>query len=86
MSEREARALRQIEQQLAGDDPGLAARLSQALPVQPSLWPQKFQNPLITVVLLAAVVCLAVGATVETITENDDTSLGGREDAEQHLQ
>jgi hypothetical protein len=62
LSERDARALRRIEQQLAVDDPGLAARLSQALPGQPSLWPQKFQNPLITAVLLSAVLCLAVGA------------------------
>ena len=62
LSEREARALRQIEQQLAADDPRLAARLSRALPVQPSVWPQKFQNLLITAVLLSAVLCLAVGA------------------------
>jgi len=32
LSEHEARALRQIEQQLAADDPRLAARMSRALP------------------------------------------------------
>ena len=62
LSEREARALRQIEQQLAADDPRLAARMSRALPGRPSLWPRNVQNPMIAAVLLSAVVCLAVGA------------------------
>jgi Protein of unknown function (DUF3040) len=62
LSEREAKALRRIEQQLAVDDPGLAARLSQAPPGQPSPWPQRLCNSLITAVLLSAVLCLAVGA------------------------
>jgi hypothetical protein len=62
LSEREAKALHRIEQQLAVDDPGLAARLSQAPPGQPSPWPQRLCNSLITAVLLSAVLCLAVGA------------------------
>ena len=62
LSEREARALRQIEQQLAADDPRLAATMSRALPGRPSLWPRNFQNPVIAAVLLSAVVCLVVGA------------------------
>ncbi len=62
LSEREAKALRLIEQQLAVDDPGLAARLSQALPGQPSRWSLRLQDSLITAVLLSAVLCLAVGA------------------------
>jgi hypothetical protein len=62
LSEREARALRQIEQQLAADDPRLAARLSRELPGKPWRWPRKFQNPVIAAMLLSAVVCLAVGA------------------------
>ncbi len=62
LSEREARALRQIEQQLAADAPRLAARMSRELPGKPSRWPWKLQNAVITAVLLSAVVCLAVGA------------------------
>jgi hypothetical protein len=62
LSEQEARALREIELQLAVDAPGLAARLSHALPAQRSLWPEKFHNPLIAAVLLSAVLCLALGA------------------------
>ena len=62
LSEREARALRQIEQQLAADAPRLAARMSRALPGRPSRWPRNVQNPVIAAVLLSAVVCLAVGA------------------------
>ena len=62
LSEREARALRQIEQQLADDDPRLAARMSRELPGRPSRWPRILQNALIAAVLLSAVVCLAVGA------------------------
>lgn len=62
LSEREAKALRRIEQQLAIDDPVLAARLSQALPGRPSRWPQRLHNLLITTVLLSAVLCLAAGA------------------------
>jgi hypothetical protein len=62
LSEQEARALRQIEQQLAADAPMLAARMSRELPGKPSPWPWRLQNAAITAVLLAAVVCLAVGA------------------------
>ena len=62
LSEREARALRQIEQQLAADAPRLAARMSRELPGKPSRWPWKLQDAVITAVLLSAVVCLAVGA------------------------
>jgi len=62
LSEREARALRQIEQQLAAEDPRLAARMSRALPSRPSRWPRTLQNSVIAAVLLSAVVCLAVGA------------------------
>ena len=62
LSEREARALRQIEQQLAADDPRLAARMSRALPGRPWRWPRNFHNLVIAAVLLSAVVCLAVGA------------------------
>jgi hypothetical protein len=62
LSEREARALRQIEQQLAADAPRLAARMSRELPGKPSQWPSRLQNAAIAAVLLAAVVCLAVGA------------------------
>jgi uncharacterized membrane protein YoaK (UPF0700 family) len=58
LSERESKALRRIEQQLAVDDPGLAATLSPALPGRPARWPQR----LITATLLLAVLCLAVGA------------------------
>jgi hypothetical protein len=62
LSEREARALRQIEQQLAADAPGLAARMSRELPGKPSRWPWRLQNAAIVAVLLSAVVCLSVGA------------------------
>jgi hypothetical protein len=62
LSEREARALRQIEQLLAADDPRLAARMSRELPGRPSRWLRKVQNVVIAAVLLSAVVCLAVGA------------------------
>ena len=62
LSEREARALRQIEQQLAADDPRFASRISRALPGRPSRWPRKLQIPVITVMLLSAVLCLAIGA------------------------
>lgn len=61
LSEREARALRQIEQQLAADAPRLAARMSRELP-DTSRWPRRFQDAGIAAVLLLAVVCLAVGA------------------------
>jgi hypothetical protein len=61
-SEQEARALRQIEQQLAADAPRLAAMMSRELPGKRSRWPRKFQNAGIAAVLLSAVVCLAVGA------------------------
>lgn len=62
LSEREVRALRQIEQQLAADAPRLAARMSRELPGKPSRWPWKLQNAVIAGVLLTTVVCLAVGA------------------------
>jgi hypothetical protein len=62
LSEREAKALRQIEQKLTADAPGLAARMSRELPGKPSRWPRKFQNAVVAAVLLSAVVCLAVGA------------------------
>jgi len=62
LSERETRTLRQIEEQLAADDPRLAAKMSRALPGGPSRWSRKFQNLAIAAVLLSAVVCLAVGA------------------------
>jgi hypothetical protein len=62
LSEREARALRQIEQQLAADAPRLAARMARELPRKPSRWPRRFQNAGIAAVLLSAVVCLTVGA------------------------
>ena len=64
LNEREARALRQIEQQLAADEPRLAARMSRALPGRPSRWLQNLQIRVIAAVLLSAVVCLAVGAVV----------------------
>jgi hypothetical protein len=62
LSEREARALRQIEQQLAADEPRLAPRMSRALPGPPSRWLRNLQIPVIAAVLVSAVVCLAVGA------------------------
>ena len=62
LNEREARALREIEQQLAADDPRLAARMSRALPGRPSRWRRNLQISVIAAVLLSAVVCLAVGA------------------------
>src|SRR3954447_22221780 len=61
LSEREARALRRIEQQLTADDPRFAARMSRALPGRPSRWPLKLQSPMIAAMLLSVVVCLAVG-------------------------
>jgi hypothetical protein len=61
LSERDARALRQIEQQLAADDPRLAARMSQALPGRPSRWPRNVHNLVIAAALVSAVVCMAVG-------------------------
>jgi Protein of unknown function (DUF3040) len=68
LSEQEVRALRQIEQQLAADDPRLAARMSQELPGKPSRWPRKVQNAAIVAVLLSAIVCLAVGAVGAGLT------------------
>ena len=53
LSEREVRALRQIEQQLAADAPRLAARMSRELPGKPSQWPWKLQNAVIAGVLLS---------------------------------
>lgn len=62
LSEQEARALRRIEQQLAADDPKLAARLTQEMPGRPPRWRQRLQDAVIAAVLLSAVVCLNVGA------------------------
>lgn len=61
MSEREAHALRQIEQQLSSDDPKLVALMARKLPARPWLVRRFVQNLIIVVAALLATLCIALG-------------------------
>jgi hypothetical protein len=61
LSERDARVLHRIEQQLAADDPKFAARMSRGLPGRPLRRPRDVQSPVVVAILLSVVVCLVVG-------------------------
>ena len=61
LSEREAQALRRIEQQLSADDPELAVLMTRTLPLRPSRTRRLVHNLVIGVALVLALLCMALG-------------------------
>ncbi len=60
LSERESHALRQIEQAMRADAPGLVGALTRMEPGP--IWYRRRHDALVLVIAAAALLCLAVGA------------------------
>jgi DUF3040 family protein len=66
LSEREQHVLSEIEQQIRGEDPQLAAAVQGLVPPRPARWVRLGHDVVILVALLSAALCLALSLSGAT--------------------